>query len=195
MCGRYIPNTEKEIAEIREILRRISIRISLEDLNVLENKDVCPTDTAPVICMNSGVTVAERARWGFNKWDGKGVIINARSETADLSKLFSPYVRSRRCVVPAHGYYEWMNIGARQKEKYVFTGCRPLFMAGLYRVSGERKEFVILTKTADDNIKFVHSRMPVILPENSLKDWLCPDIAYGSFKFGPADLSADVSAG
>ena len=52
-----------------------------------------------------------------------------------------------------------------------------LFMAGLYRIEGNKARFTILTRTPADSISFIHDRMPVILPKEAMYDWLNPRYA------------------
>ena len=56
-----------------------------------------------------------------------------------------------------------------------------LFMAGLYRIEGNKARFTILTRTPADNISFIHDRMPVILPKEAMRDWL-------NLKYSAADI-------
>lgn len=175
MCGRYIPNTEDEIMEIRDILSRISIRISQAQLNDLElSSDIYPSQIAPVISLNNGNMKIETSKWGFAKWDNKGIIINAKSETVESSKFFGRFAKNNRCVIPAHGYYEWKIISAKNKQKFEFINNNPsaLFMAGLYKQTIDNCEFVILTKKANENLESIHERMPLILKPNQIESWL-----------------------
>ena len=55
--------------------------------------------------------------WGFPAQEGKGLVINARCETVLEKKLFSESVRTRRCLIPASGFYEW----SQRKDPYFFA--------------------------------------------------------------------------
>jgi putative SOS response-associated peptidase YedK len=190
MCGRYIPNTEEEIMEIREILRAISVRLSQSDNEITPKNDdqVFPTDVVPVILMSNGQPAVQMVKWGFAKWDGKGVIINAKSENAASSRFFAPFINHYRCVIPAHGYYEWKILPDKTKIKFSFTNEQGggIFMAGLYRVTDEGKEFVILTRQADENITDIHDRMPVMLNKEQLSAWLDGSVKYHLINTGNA---------
>ena len=81
----------------------------------------------------------------------------------------------RRCLIPASWYFEWEGQpGSKIKhaiqpiDKYAF------FMAGLYRLEKEKNipVFTILTRDAAPDIKFIHHRMPVILPKGARSEWL-----------------------
>ena len=60
---------------------------------------------------------AKSMKWGFPGYQGKGLIINAKSEGVLEKKMFRESMLHRRCAVPAKGFYEWNP----QKEKYRFT--------------------------------------------------------------------------
>jgi len=166
--------TESEVIEIRDIIREVSLRIANDSLDEFSSSsEVFPTDRAPIILGSDGAVSFENLRWGFKKWDGKGVIINARAETIQTKNIFSKLLVAGRCVVPASEYFEWKKIG-REKTKYFVkdTDGNFLFMAGLYRETEDGREFVIITKDAFGDVKDVHDRMPVILRADQIESWL-----------------------
>ena len=190
MCGRYGFLTEDEIIEVRSILQDISMRLVRDDLENFEARpgEVLPTNKAPIVAMNKDGLSFENAKFGFKKWDGKGVIINARSETLTTTRTFSGLLRAGRCVVPAREYYEW-------KEQAVDTDAKPkakkkkikhfikdkegnlLFFAGLYRDGEDGREFVIITKDAFGEVTDIHDRMPVILRADQLEAWFSGELS------------------
>ena len=177
MCGRYSILTEDEIIEIREIIQEVSLRISHDDFQ--NNSDtaateIFPTNNAPVIISDGeGAVSFENLRWGFQRWDGKGVIINARSETLKTKNLFSRLLTVGRCVVPAGEYYEWEKIGKEKIKHFIKdTEGNILFFAGLYQDTSDGREFVIITKEAVGDVEKIHNRMPVILKAEQIENWL-----------------------
>ena len=117
--------------------------------------------------------------WGMPKWDGKGVIINARSESAAVKPTFAKALAERRCVIPSTGFYEWrQRADTKAKDKFLFNMAEGpmLYMAAIYSEAKDDKpikeRFVILTQNANDTIRDVHDRMPVILYKNELSRWL-----------------------
>lgn len=176
MCGRYIPNTDFEIKEIRNILSQISNKLSQSEVESLftDGSDVYPTHLSPIITLHDGKINIDKTKWGFEKWDGKGVIINAKSETAETGRFFKPYAKNNRCLIPANGYYEWLTMPDKKKIKYEFNNNTPtgIFMAGLYRQNKSESEFVILTRNANPNISFIHDRMPLMIEPTKIQDWL-----------------------
>lgn len=192
MCGRYSVLTEDEIIEVRSIIQDLSFRLVQDDLENYESRpgDVCPTDSAPIITSSSDGIAFERAKFGFKKWDGKGVIINARSETVKDKKMFSNLLSVGRCVVPAGEYYEWKEQSdgetskgkkkkATKKVKHFIKDKEGnlLFFAGLYRDGDDGREFVIITKNAFGDVTGIHDRMPVILKVSQLESWLSGELS------------------
>ncbi len=114
------------------------------------------------------------------KWRGAGVIINTRAETAAEKPMFKGPLRSRRCVIPSTGFYEWAHAGGKQqKDKYLLTepGKDMLYMAGMVdsfkdESGGRQDAFTILTTAANDSVAPLHDRMPVILRTDELEAWL-----------------------
>ncbi len=167
MCGRYTFFTDKELQEVDEIIDQISNEIQLERMKTGE---IFPTDLAPILLPERDLVIPRLMVWGFPNFRGKGVIINARSETAREKKLFSSDLEQRRCIIPSTGFYEW----DAEKKKYLFNmpDSGMLYMAGLYhRFEGENR-FVILTTEANESVAGVHHRMPVVIPKDRIGDWI-----------------------
>ena len=186
MCGRYTVLTEQEIIEIREILQEISLRIVNDEFHEYSEKpgEVRPTNQAPVIAKTSGGISFENQKWGFKKWKGSGVIINARSESIKSKSMFSNLLNTGRCVVPAASYFEWEKTESGKKKHYVKDKeGNLLFMAGLYRDTEEGREFVIITKESSGDVSKIHDRMPVVLKVSQIEPWLTGELS-------PDDLPA-----
>ena len=98
------------------------------------------------------------------------LVINARAETAAEKPLFRDSVRSRRCLIPSTGFYEWDG----QKRKYLFTLPREgaLYMAGLYDRRGSEECYCILTTAPNASMRPIHDRMPLILTGEQRQRWL-----------------------
>jgi len=188
MCGRYSVLTEGEIVEIREAIQSASLQIAKDDFTgdyVKRGDEVRPTDHAPVIIwQGQGVVSFQDLRWGMKVWDGQAKpIINARVETLETTKTFAPLLTAGRCVVPTGHFFEWKKTGGKSV-KHMITDREGnlLFMAGLYRETGQGREFAIITKDAQGDISEIHDRMPVILRADQIEDWL-------SGKLSPDDIS------
>ncbi len=167
MCGRYYADDDT----IREIARLVGEI----DKTGTEAGDILPSRQAAVITGLGHPLAAARMAWGFLKFDGKGLVINARAESALEKRSFRESVLHRRCVIPARGFYEWN----KEKEKFTFerTDRDVLFMAGCFCPFDGQDRFVILTTAANPSVSPVHSRMPLILERDELTAWVRDDTA------------------
>jgi len=179
MCGRYTFFTDKELQEVDEIIEQISNEIQLEKMKTGE---IFPTDTVPVFLPEKDLVIPRLMVWGFPNFRNKGVIINARSETAQEKKLFGASLKRRRCVIPSTGFYEW----DAAKKKYLFNmpDSPMLYMAGIYNQFDDQNRFVILTTGAEGAVAEIHDRMPLVIPKNRIRDWLYDSEKTEDFLFG-----------
>jgi putative SOS response-associated peptidase YedK len=151
--------------------------------------NIAPTQTVPVIRLRPGGEYREMAwlRWGliptWAKEAGIGNrLINARGETAAVKPAFREAFQRRRCLVVADGFYEWRRAG-RTKQPYFFRLCddRPFAFAGLWEAwegpdHAAIESCTLLTTVANELVRTIHDRMPVILPPESHSLWLNPAI-------------------
>lgn len=168
MCARYYFDDGN--AELGAILSRIKQdKNNPQDLASVKTGEVFPSDIVPALTQGEPLLM----KWGFSRFDGKGLVINARIETAGEKPMFRKEYDAHRCLIPASCYYEW-DKNKLPKQKYAIGLLRPIYMAGLYRYEGlsPLPLFVILTRPAADGIRFIHDRMPVILPEDDQRSWL-----------------------
>lgn len=169
MCGRYSLFTEEENQEIMRIVKSLDNRYPG---NNMKHGEIFPTNTAPILCLEENGIKPELSTWGFPRFGAKGVIINARSETADSRPMFKKSLHTRRCIVPSTGFYEWSQAGAKTKYRFNLPNDHTLYMAGIFNEFQGENKFVILTTSANNSIADVHNRMPVILPKDMAEDWI-----------------------
>lgn len=169
MCGRYTLFTDDEAKDIRNIIREVQEK---HPGNSMKSGEIYPTNTAPILKAEGGQLCADLAIWGFPKFDGKGVIINARSETAEQKKMFRESLLNRRCVIPSTGFYEWSQDERKQKYLFRLPDTTVLYMAGFYNEFKGERRYVILTADANRSIADVHNRMPVVLERDRLNEWV-----------------------
>ncbi len=121
-------------------------------------------------------------RWGLIPPWAKDIsignkMINARAETLTEKPSFRAPLYSRRCLVPADGFYEWQQDAGKQPFRIVVKSNPVFAMAGLWErwkspEGSVTDSFTVITTEANDFMKPIHSRMPVILKPQDEKTWL-----------------------
>ena len=175
MCGRYTLSRPKSI--LRELLGRTS------NTEYHPRFNVAPGQLVPVIVRDRTVTSQVREmQWGFRSHFARNMqsasgAINARAETVSEKPLFRDSFRSRRCIVPADGFYEWRSTASGRQPYFVQLDDRAAFgFAGLWSQSPNQTgelihTFTILTTQANSLLSGLHDRMPVILDERDRTTW------------------------
>lgn len=176
MCGRYV------ITDPQEINDRYNVEYPL--LNLTANFNVAPGTEMPTISRNSPNQGVLR-KWGLVPFWAKDPkigykMINARGETVAEKPSFRKAIRSRRCIVPASGFYEWKREGSKKIPHLFRPREDSLFsFAGLYETwrgpdDQEIMSYTIITTAANDLVNPIHDRMPVILAREDEDAWLDP---------------------
>jgi putative SOS response-associated peptidase YedK len=131
----------------------------------------------------------ELRRWGLvPRWARDPAIgsrlINARSESAAGKPAFRDALRRRRCLVPADGFYEWKQDPGLRRPHHLHLPGRALFaFAGLYerwRSAEDQPPLetcTLLTTAANERVRPLHDRMPLILDPDAYAAWLDPDLS------------------
>ena len=175
MCGRY-----SLTADLGELALRFEFdgdRLAFEPVY-----NVAPT---PEVLTVVG---RETRRGGFMRW---GLIpywaksastgsrtINARAETVGEKPAFRDALRQRRCLVLADGFYEWQRVGRAQRPmRVVLRSGEPFAFAGLWSAWRDPDghavpSCTIITTAANDLLRPIHDRMPVVLPREMAGLWL-----------------------
>lgn len=183
MCGRFgmfLP--AKTIAEF-------FFMDSFEEVQPRYN--IAPTQEVLAILMipsqNPGKAPQTKyLRWGLiPAWakDSKisHKLCNARSETVRDKPSFRAAFKCRRCLIPASGFYEWKSEGKVKQPHYITSkNGDPLALAGLWEhwssPDAEVSTCTILTTNANDLMRPIHHRMPVILDRDQFQNWLDPNM-------------------
>ncbi|MFD3003099.1 SOS response-associated peptidase [Pontibacter toksunensis] len=175
MCGRYsvIPKA-KGNSRVSKLLEN-----HLKDAHY----NAAPSQALPVVT-NKQPNEIQFFSWGLQPFWAKDVksikrSINARAETLTEKPTFRNLLKSKRCLVPADGFYEWMatpqgkvphRILLKNDELFSFAG---LWDEWLDRNTGEvLHTYAIITTDANNLVKPIHDRMPVILSPEAEKLWL-----------------------
>jgi putative SOS response-associated peptidase YedK len=186
MCGRYSITTPIEaIQRIFDVPER---------LNLPPRYNVAPTQDVPVVRLGpDGARHLVQVRWGLVPFWAEDAsigarLINARAETAATKPAFRAAFHKRRCLVVADGFYEWQKPsekgGRKQPLRIVRADGAPFAFAGLWerwrpKERGDGSEVLetctILTTDANETLRPIHDRMPVILDPAAHDTWLDPE--------------------
>jgi putative SOS response-associated peptidase YedK len=193
MCGRYAIIDGKKVLVAYTAFNKA--KGTAQAFQELPRYNAAPMQRLPVFAIRHDELVAEQMQWWLlPHWskDGKPSFsaFNAKAETVDQSKLFSPYFKGSRCLVPADAFYEWKRVttthelhGKSKKTEEKHPMCirmndeAPFMFAGLFSVwkdpqGNEHPTFTIITTEPNELMATIHRRMPVILPEQHFEQWL-----------------------
>jgi putative SOS response-associated peptidase YedK len=173
MCGRYTQTSNAE--DIKRL-----IDFDGEDRLLQPRFNIAPMQAAPVVTADREL---KALRWGLvPAWakdeQTRNPMINARSETVAEKPAFKQLLKRRRCLVLANGFYEWQKTGrARQPYYFRLRDHAPFAFAGLWDRwhapdGRELETFLILTTEANELLRSVHRRMPVLLLRDGCAPWL-----------------------
>jgi putative SOS response-associated peptidase YedK len=181
MCGRYELHTP-----VVEIARVFRARPDPELEGLGAHYNVAPTARVPVVRRVEDGRRLEAMVWGLLPgWahDASGVRpINARAETVFDKPMFRNAIRRRRCLVPADGFYEWQQRPGGKQPYHVGMADGGIFaMAGIWeywRIAGAEPvvSCALLVTAANDLMRPIHDRMPVLIAPQDYATWLDPGL-------------------
>lgn len=177
MCGRKTLTKGK-----MEIIEELSIRVWDDSVAYQPSFNVAPTHIVPILLYDNQRSV-KPMRWGlipdWVKDEGSvSILINARAETVDRKPSFRNLLPGRRCAVITDGYYEWKREQGYKQPYYISRPDHSLMpLAGLWNLwrDGQGKSYytyTVITTDANPALDFIHKRMPVILPPDSIDGWI-----------------------
>ena len=177
MCGRFA---------LRSPAKTIAAAFQVEEVPAVEARyNIAPTQKILAVRQGADGREAEWLKWGLiPSWakdaDSAARLINARSETVAEKPSFREAFKRRRCIIPADGFYEWQRAGGRKLPFFFqMKDERPFGFAGLWeRWQGEGpvvESCAILTTAANEVLRPVHDRMPVILHPDDYELWMGVD--------------------
>ena len=175
MCGRFTQiSPPQHYAELFGIDTDLDIA---PRYNIAPSLDILACKLAPW-----RERVLETMHWGLIPFWAKDKkmgyrMINARAETVADKPAFRHAFKSQRCLIPADGFYEWKPADAKQPYYIRRKDGEPMVFAGLWEhwdsPEGEHIDScTIIVCDANDLLRPIHDRMPVILPSNTWDVWL-----------------------
>jgi putative SOS response-associated peptidase YedK len=180
MCGRYTLATD-----LKQVAKRFDA--AAEEIPAISSRyNIAPTQQV-IVVSDEGKRTIKQMRWGLiPSWAKDPAIgnrmINARAETLAEKPAFRAALKKRRCIIPADGFFEWKKLGkVKQPVHIVLKSREPFGFAGLWEhwKSPDGEEILsctIITTEANELLKAVHERMPVILSREAEAVWLDPKI-------------------
>lgn len=188
MCGRYASTRNAMDIAASFGIREDAVEETIEaDYNVAPTKPVYAVVERPPRDDKDAEPIRQLrvAKWGLiPSWAKEPSIasrlINARVETVDTKPAFKKAFASRRCLLPADGYYEWYGEKGHKQPFFIHPKDDGLLaMAGLYEFwkspEGEWWFTVtVLTTTAEDELGHIHDRMPMLVVPERWERWLDP---------------------
>lgn len=185
MCGRYTLHTPPAM---------LAAWLQLPAVPDLKPRfNIAPSQTVPIVRAGADGRECVLVRWGLlPAWSRNEQtdyrLINARAETVASKPAFRAAFRQRRCLIPADGFYEWQT-SPHGKQPYHFRlREEDLFaFAGLWeRWQGEEgkviESYTIIVTTANEVVRPVHDRMPVILDAADYAIWLAAEVDVGTLQ-------------
>lgn len=178
MCGRYA--TTRSSADLTALFEAVDDSGG----GIAPAYNVAPTDPVPIVRLSRslGSRALSIARWGLLPVWAKAPavgsrMINARVESVATSPAYARPFVSRRCLVPADGWYEWVRrAGGRQAYFMTPRDGSVLAFAGLWSTWGEGptplRTCSVVTTAALGPLAQVHDRMPLLLGPERWADWL-----------------------
>ncbi|KIC08168.1 hypothetical protein RA19_19490 [Leisingera sp. ANG-M1] len=176
MCGRFaitLPN---------DAMAQLFAAKPANDLPKVPDFNVCPTAAVHAVQAGEAGRQLVSMRWGFlPHWYASEtagpLLINARAETIAEKPAFKAACRSRRCLIPATGFYEWTKSesGARLPLYIHRSDGAPLAFAAVWQSWGSAdpvKTCAIVTTAANEGLSGIHHRMPLILEPRDWGKWL-----------------------
>jgi len=177
MCGRFL------LIDVEKVAERFKVEVLIS--NPQKRYNISPGQPVQIIFQESPNKM-ENAKWGLiPHWARDSSIgnrmINARAETLLEKPAFRESLIKRRCLVPANGFYEWKKLGVQKIPYLIHLKDFSLFaFAGLYDIWQDDngniiKSFTIITTSANDFMRNIHDRMPVILNKEDEDIWVNKD--------------------
>jgi putative SOS response-associated peptidase YedK len=192
MCGRF----SLSIPDFQELVDALGVQYDAEMAARYRPRwNVPPSDQHWIVASAEDKRVLMPARWGY----GDKKMPLARSESVAKGAFKSAFSGGRRCLVPVDGFYEWTGEKGKRIPHWFHPAKHdgPMLLAGLYHEGEDGFDFAILTTSANEVVRSVHDRMPVVIDKKRVDKWLRgePTEAIPLMKPAPDDLLIDTRVG
>ena len=168
MCGRF---------SLEQYPKLLLDLLNVGPIDFVAREQIYPTNDVHVIFEGDSEYEITLMNWGWERSFSKRPLINTRGQEAWGKKTWVEAMHKYRCIIPASSFYEWnQNQPKGKRDRYkIKHACGPEFaMGGLYEVNQKSGEMFVSVLTTQPNKKMskIHHRMPVIIKENNMQEWL-----------------------
>ena len=177
MCGRFTLTVDPtELAQLFAINEFVADAYE-------KSYNIAPSQKVLSVIESKGKRKAGLLQWGLiPRWADPTKMkpfINARSETLNEKRSFR-HLNRNRCVILADSFYEWKREDGKKKPiRFMLNDGKPFAFAGLwdrYQREGQTVyTCTIITTPPNQLVESVHNRMPAILDDQSISEWLSPE--------------------
>lgn len=171
MCGRFALAIDE-----KSLQKRFPLNAELQT-GIVPRYNIAPTQQVPIL-LNASQEKWVLLRWGlvphWASYIGKKSLINSRIESCIEMRPFLKLLQTQRCLAPATGYFEWKD----NIPYYIYLPQQPIFTVGCIWDTWRNKNgeaihsFAILTQAASGGAERLHSRMPLVIPQEREAQWL-----------------------
>ncbi|WP_187770620.1 SOS response-associated peptidase [Cognatilysobacter lacus] len=179
MCGR--DTFRATWAEVHAASQPLFVKFPDEEPVPTYNR--APTQRGWTVIADEGGGIVVPMRWGLLPPWAKDTrlaysTINARLDGITTKPAFRSAWKSRRCLIPTSGYYEWQPVAGGKQPYFIHPANAPvMFFGGLYEArpdgaGGELLTYSVITREADPELAAIHDRMPLILAPETFNEWL-----------------------
>ena len=177
MCGRFISISEKN--KVKKIF-------DIKKINNFSEKsyNICPKQKINLIFIENGYLTLDSLEWGYSFYNkntnNNQLIINSRIETINSKLIFKESFLKRKCIVLSNGYIEWKHSAKDKLPYFINIPEKELFfLAAIWRLEKINNKYTsvccLITKQANNEIKYIHDRMPVIFSAKEALNFLNDD--------------------
>jgi putative SOS response-associated peptidase YedK len=173
MCGRIDAHDPAGVNDLISVLD-----VAIPNDRFPPRYNIAPSASLATVCHKLGFEVADM-HWGIvPHWAKPGQferpLINARAETIHEKPSFKKLIAQTRVIVPVNGFYEWRRAQGNRATFYFHSSKHDaLALAGIYQIDRDGlMQCCLITTGANDVMRPIHDRMPVLIPQQAMQDWL-----------------------
>ena len=189
MCAHYTLFTPEQQSDILNIIKEVERKLKDQGTPVaLTTDEIYPKKVAPVLKAGPAGLDPVGMTWGYPRRDPEKPknapkpVCNTKAETAARIPMWAESLELRRCLVPCTGFYERKKAGEDAGKEFLFQmqGSGLFYMAGIYAPPGADdpwplEHYSILTTMPNRSVKDIHPRMPIVLRDDEVEEWLRGD--------------------